>query len=170
MGTRATRGSLAKPRAPSVDVEQGTEAAPIPPSSSGARLRDVHDARCFIEVEDTEPKIVLPFREPFADERLPHAVDARLVCASDRGLRHSHPLTKVRTVIGRGHDADVRVNDPMVSRKQATIFFTGVEFRVRDEGSRNGTVLNASRVIEYAIRDGDQLLVGDTLFRFRCRR
>lgn len=161
------RRSLVLPGPSSVDAEQRTDGAPIPPSSSGARLRDVHDARCFSE--DTEPRIVLPFREPFADERLPRAVDARLDCASDRGLRHSHPLTKVRTVIGRGHDADVRVNDPMVSRKQATIFFTGVEFRVRDEGSRNGTVLNASRVTEYAIRDGDHLLVGDTLFRFRCR-
>jgi pSer/pThr/pTyr-binding forkhead associated (FHA) protein len=72
-------------------------------------------------------------------------------------------------VIGRGSDADVRVDDPKVSRKHASIFYTGSEFRIRDESSINGTVLNGSRVVEYAIRDGDELVIGETLLRFRVR-
>jgi pSer/pThr/pTyr-binding forkhead associated (FHA) protein len=59
------------------------------------------------------------------------------------------------------------VNDPKASRKHASIFFTGSEFRVRDESSVNGTSLNGSKVVEYVIRDGDQLRVGDTVFTFR---
>lgn len=113
--------------------------------------------------EDTEPRLRLSLRETLADERLPYSVIARLAVSDDR----FHALTKVRTLIGRGASADVRVDDPKASRKHASVFYTGVEFRVRDESSVNGTILNGSRVVEYAIRDGDELVIGDTLLRFR---
>jgi pSer/pThr/pTyr-binding forkhead associated (FHA) protein len=67
-------------------------------------------------------------------------------------------------------DADVRLDDRRASRRHASIFYSGSEFRVRDEGSANGTLLNGSKVVEYALRDGDELLVGDTLIRIRFRR
>ena len=58
-------------------------------------------------------------------------------------------------------------HDQRMSRSHASITYTGSEFRIRDEKSANGTFLNGSKVVEYAIRDGDKLLVGDTLLRFR---
>ncbi|MEO6419109.1 MAG: FHA domain-containing protein, partial [Polyangiaceae bacterium] len=63
-------------------------------------------------------------------------------------------LTMTRVVIGRANEADVRVVDSKTSRKHAEIFYTGQEFRIRDEGSANGTLLNGSRVVEYVLRDG----------------
>jgi hypothetical protein len=137
---------------------------PRPPPSSEASPSEPPEASCS---EETDPRIVLSLREPLADERLPRTVVARLILKS--GLDRSHPLIKVRSVLGRGHTADVRLDDRKASRRHASIFFTGAEFRIRDESSRNGTVLNGSRVVEYAIRDGDELLIGDTLFRFHCR-
>jgi predicted component of type VI protein secretion system len=105
--------------------------------------------------------------EPLADAPLPPSA-AVFLEAVGAGAR-SYPLEKTRTLIGRGIEADLRVDDPSASRKHASVFFTGDEFRVRDESSLNGTLLNGSRVVEYAIRDGDELLVGDTLLRFRCQ-
>ena len=78
-----------------------------------------------------------------------------------------YPLTMSRTVIGRGDQADIRLDDANASRSHASILYFGSEFRVRDEGSANGTLLNGSKVVEYALRDGDKLLIGDSILRFR---
>jgi hypothetical protein len=78
-------------------------------------------------------------------------------------------LTMVRTQIGRGRQADVLIEDRRLSRKHATILFTGLEFRIRDEGSGNGTFLNGSRVVEYALRDSDEVIVGGTTFEFHIK-
>lgn len=77
-----------------------------------------------------------------------------------------YELTMTRTVLGRADHADVRIDDAKVSRSHACILYVGNEFRVRDEGSGNGTLLNGSKVVEYALRDGDKLLLGDTLLKF----
>jgi hypothetical protein len=107
-------------------------------------------------------------RPPLAGDALPLDVEAYLEPL--RGLDgRSRSLTTVRTTIGRGAKADVKVRDLRASRLHASIFYTGREFRIRDEGSMNGTRLNGSRVVEYGLRDGDDVRVGDTLLRFRLR-
>jgi FHA domain len=79
-------------------------------------------------------------------------------------------VTMARVVIGRGHQADLRIEDTVLSRQHAVVFFTGEEFRIRDEDSVNGTVLNGSHVVEYALRDGDEVGVGTSLLVFRTTR
>jgi hypothetical protein len=117
--------------------------------------------------DETNPTMFVGVPEPLADTPLPDAVTVSLEVMRSAEGKRAIALRKTRTVIGRGSEADVRIHDSKASRKHASIFFTGTEFRVRDESSLNGTLLNGSRVMEYAIRDGDELLVGDTLFRFR---
>ena len=80
------------------------------------------------------------------------------------------PITMVRAVLGRGHQADIRIRDGRLSRKHATIFFTGTEFRIKDENSGNGTLLNGSRVVEYCVRTGDEVIAGSSVFRFRMEQ
>jgi hypothetical protein len=75
-------------------------------------------------------------------------------------------IRMTRTIIGRGERADIRLDDAKVSRKHAAIVYARTEFRIRDEGSANGTLLNGSRVLEYALRNGDELRIGDSVFRF----
>jgi pSer/pThr/pTyr-binding forkhead associated (FHA) protein len=115
------------------------------------------------EAEDTE-KDPESARQVFASTPLPGDVEADLV-ESER----SHPLSRIRTLIGRGPDADILLNDRKASRRHASIFYSGREFRIRDEGSANGTLLNGSKVIEYVIRDGDEVVIGSTVMRFRIR-
>jgi pSer/pThr/pTyr-binding forkhead associated (FHA) protein len=112
-----------------------------------------------------EYPIIMP-RDLLHDEPLPSFLEARIEVLSgpDQGTRFD--LKTVRTLIGRGQGAHVRVHDNRMSKQHASIFYTGSEFRIRDEKSTNGTFLNGSQVVEYAIRDGDKLLVGDSLLRF----
>ncbi len=49
-------------------------------------------------------------------------------------------------VVGRGADADVRIDNPAVSRSHCRLVRQGGHVRVEDLGSRNGTFVNGVRV------------------------
>jgi hypothetical protein len=149
--------------------------APPRPKSLGSGEVLVRDARSRLptltdaaevgaNAEDTE-KDPESARQALACSPLPGNISAEVVWA-----RRSHAVTMIRTLIGRGNDAQIRIEDRRASRRHACIFFAGTEFRIRDEGSANGTLLNGSKVVEYIIRDGDELAVGDTVMRFHVRR
>lgn len=78
----------------------------------------------------------------------------------------SHPLTPPGLVIGRGAEADLRINDPGVSRRHAEFRVTtgksGAEISVVDLGSTNGTLVDGKRVTEARLRDGSVVRVGTT--------
>ncbi len=62
--------------------------------------------------------------------------------------------------IGRSLNADIRFEDPTVSRRQALILRQGDEVRVVDERSRNGVYLGGEQVSSSVLADGDELTVG----------
>lgn len=68
--------------------------------------------------------------------------------------------------IGRGTDADVRVEDPGVSRSHCEIVL-GSPAIVRDLGSTNGTLVDGQRVAQAALVDGSTLQVGTTTLVYR---
>lgn len=73
------------------------------------------------------------------------------------------PSAAVR--VGRSADAEVFLeSDLLVSRRHARLDWDGEHWRVSDEGSVNGTILNG-REIEVAtvVRDGDVVRCGETL-------
>lgn len=70
------------------------------------------------------------------------------------------------TRIGRSANADLRLDDPSVSRRHALIVAEpGKELRVLDDRSLNGVLVNGEPVEWGALRDGDELSIG----RFRLR-
>ncbi|WP_322410547.1 DUF3662 and FHA domain-containing protein [Microbacterium invictum] len=78
-----------------------------------------------------------------------------------------HPLTKGRTVIGRGSDADVTISDAGTSRKHVEVLWDGERAMVRDLGSTNGTLLNGSRVSEAPLSPDSTITIGRTDIVFR---
>jgi EAL domain-containing protein (putative c-di-GMP-specific phosphodiesterase class I) len=68
--------------------------------------------------------------------------------------------------IGRSEEASLRVESTRVSREHAVIERVGLEYRVRDNGSTNGTFVNGRRVQEAPLTDGDMLKIADTEFCF----
>jgi Protein of unknown function (DUF3662)/FHA domain len=90
-----------------------------------------------------------------------------------------HPLTPPGLVIGRGAEADLRINDPGVSRRHAEFRVTevgpgsgrGPQVSVANLGSTNGTLLDGQRVRgEASLRDGSVVRVGSTDVTVRLAR
>lgn len=71
-----------------------------------------------------------------------------------------------RARIGRSEESDVFLVDPSVSRTHAVVEVDGVEPVVRDLGSTNGTFVNGERIEARPLRDGDELMFGNTKMRF----
>ncbi|UGS37849.1 FHA domain-containing protein [Capillimicrobium parvum] len=69
-------------------------------------------------------------------------------------------LTREWTRIGRSLAADVRFDDPTVSRRHALLVRQPDGVRVLDDRSLNGVFVNGERVDWHMIRDGDEIVVG----------
>jgi predicted nucleic acid-binding Zn-ribbon protein len=70
------------------------------------------------------------------------------------------PLTREWTRIGRSLAADVRFDDPTVSRRHALVVRQADGVRVLDDRSLNGVFVNGERVEWRALHDGDEIVVG----------
>ncbi|MDO9379858.1 MAG: DUF3662 and FHA domain-containing protein [Nocardioidaceae bacterium] len=107
---------------------------------------------------------------PVAGQRMTDtAVHRAPVVLEVNGVRH--PLSPPGVVLGRGSEAELRINDPGVSRRHAQIRVEvtsrDVSVRVVDLGSTNGTVVDGQRVTEAELRDGSQILLGNTTLTVR---
>ncbi|HEY3865993.1 MAG TPA: FHA domain-containing protein [Solirubrobacteraceae bacterium] len=69
-------------------------------------------------------------------------------------------LTREWTRIGRSLAADVRFDDPTVSRRHALIVRQPDGVRVLDDRSLNGVFVNGARIEGQTLKDGDEILVG----------
>lgn len=69
-------------------------------------------------------------------------------------------LAREWTRIGRSLAADVRFDDPTVSRRHALIVRAPDGLRVLDDRSLNGVFVNGRRVEWQTLRAGDEVLVG----------
>ncbi len=83
-----------------------------------------------------------------------------------------HPLDPPGIVIGRGTDADLRINDPGVSRRHAEIRVhandrNGADVSVVDLGSTNGMLVNGHKVQQATLDDGGQIKIGNTTMTVR---
>jgi FHA domain-containing protein len=77
-----------------------------------------------------------------------------------------HPLQPPGLVIGRGSEADLRINDPGISRRHAQIRVNaaGPQLRIDivDLGSTNGIVVNGQRVQQAVLQEGTRIEIGST--------
>lgn len=81
------------------------------------------------------------------------------------GVRH--PLLPPGFTIGRGSEADLRINDPGISRLHARVVVKQdgageVDVSVEDLGSTNGVIVNGQRVTNVALADGSRIEIGST--------
>jgi DNA-directed RNA polymerase subunit RPC12/RpoP len=82
-----------------------------------------------------------------------------LVYEADHAV-HVAPLTAEWTRIGRSLAANVRFDDPTVSRRHALIVHTPDGAQVLDDRSLNGVFVNGTRVTHRTLADGDEIFVG----------
>jgi len=75
------------------------------------------------------------------------------------------PLDPSRdTLLGRGSDCHISVPDPMCSRVHAIMRYEDERWVVRDQESRNGTLVNGQKVNEATLDDGHVVRIGSHEF------
>ncbi len=84
-----------------------------------------------------------------------------LVCLGEDGEVLDFEIEPGWTRIGRSVTADVRLDDPSVSRRHALIVSeVGEALRVLDDRSLNGVFVNGETVEWGKLADGDELVIG----------
>ncbi|MEW2630273.1 DUF3662 and FHA domain-containing protein [Streptomyces sp. NPDC048389] len=77
-----------------------------------------------------------------------------------------HQISRPTLVLGRSTDADVRIDDPGVSRRHCEIR-TGTPSTIQDLGSTNGIVVDGQHTTRATLRDGSRIVVGSTTIVYR---
>lgn len=73
-----------------------------------------------------------------------------------------YPISKSRTVIGRGTEADITVDDSGISRKHVEVLWDGTRAQANDLGSTNGSKLNGQRLVSAALEADSVITIGQT--------
>jgi pSer/pThr/pTyr-binding forkhead associated (FHA) protein len=68
--------------------------------------------------------------------------------------------------IGRSLSAELRFEDPTVSRRHAVLLVEDDGVRVLDDRSLNGVFVNGDRVVSQLLVDGDEVVIGRYRLRF----
>jgi pSer/pThr/pTyr-binding forkhead associated (FHA) protein len=93
-------------------------------------------------------------------------VPGQYLAYEDQGNVCVVALDREWTRIGRSLAADIRFDDPTVSRRHALIVRQPDGVRVLDDRSLNGVFVNDERVEWRALRDGDEIVVGRYRLQF----
>jgi len=114
---------------------------------------------------EAEERVLFKPAAPGSDARLAQArveitEPGEYLCYEDGGTLTRVPLTREWTRIGRSLAADVRFDDPTVSRRHALIVRHADGVRLLDDRSLNGVFVNGSRVDGRVLADGDEIIVG----------
>jgi hypothetical protein len=120
------------------------------------------------------------------------AVDSDVVAGVDRGADYSpsdtgerraaayvevngtvHPILAAGLLVGRGSDADLRIDDAGISRRHAEFRVHGegehAQVTVVDLGSTNGTVVDGVRVTQAPVLDGSRIVMGQSVLTVHLR-
>jgi predicted component of type VI protein secretion system len=76
-------------------------------------------------------------------------------------------LKRFPVVLGRASEADIYIADSWASRSQCKIDVVDDALVVSDLQSRNGTYVNGERIEVSPLLPGDELIVGQTVFRVK---
>ncbi|MBX3087771.1 MAG: DUF3662 and FHA domain-containing protein [Cryobacterium sp.] len=78
-----------------------------------------------------------------------------------------YPIRRGHTILGRGAEADITIDDPGISRKHVEILWDGRRAQVNDLGSTNGTELDGRPVRKAALESDSIISIGKTRIIFR---
>lgn len=155
-------------RAPQQPWQPQPSQAPAPPVPSGPPVPSVDAPTSF-----TGNPAVRPPAEGnvhgFPGAPQPPAAQGPASADTRRWLElngQRHPLDRPVLVLGRSTEADIRVDDPGVSRRHAEVR-VGNPSMVLDLGSTNGIVVDGQHTTRATLRDGSRIVVGSTTIVYR---
>jgi diguanylate cyclase (GGDEF)-like protein len=90
-----------------------------------------------------------------------------LVQLAGPGAVRRFALTRQITRIGRDGEAnEIVLSDPWVSRRHTQVVIEAGRARIEDRQSRNGCIVNSTRVTDAPLADGDLLQIGQATFKY----
>ena len=92
-------------------------------------------------------------------------MDVNLVLFKKDGSQTSFSLTDEVTVLGRGHDCELRIPLKVVSRKHCQLSPNQQSLKIQDLDSRGGTFVNGKRVNVAPLKAGDYIQIGPLTFQ-----
>ena len=96
------------------------------------------------------------------------AMNAVLELIRDKQVVSRHPLGGAEFVLGRHRTCDLRIDEDLVSRRQALIRRDEQGFWIEDLRSLNGTTLNTQRIVgRQPLHDGDRIRIATAELIFR---
>jgi S-DNA-T family DNA segregation ATPase FtsK/SpoIIIE len=101
--------------------------------------------------------------------RAPHAAHALVTVTSGPDLGHEFSLPLGTSYIGREPSCEVRLADPLVSRRHAKIV-VGDTIEIVDLGSVNGISVSGSPTARAVLRAGEPIGLGDTALSVKLLR
>jgi pSer/pThr/pTyr-binding forkhead associated (FHA) protein len=87
----------------------------------------------------------------------------------DTGTIRIVEMTSDSMRIGRSLSADLRFEDPTVSRRHAVLVTEPEGIRVLDDRSLNGVFVNGERIVSHLLSDGDEIVIGRYRLHFAAR-
>jgi hypothetical protein len=118
---------------------------------------DVHDIGVDVSEEGSESDV--------ADDG-----PRRAILLSNEGTpdEQIYALTGEVFTVGRGRDNDLQIkNDSKVSRFHCKLYRRGSNYYLEDNKSSNGTMVNGELISERRLFGGEEVVIGETFFRFR---
>jgi predicted nucleic acid-binding Zn-ribbon protein len=94
------------------------------------------------------------------------AEPGRYLVFQDSGSVRSVTVPGSSMRIGRSLSAELRFEDPTVSRRHAVLLVEDEGVRVLDDRSLNGVFVNGDRVVSQLLADGDEIVIGRYRLRF----
>ncbi len=98
-----------------------------------------------------------------ADGRTQTAATLSVTSGPDAGQSFSLPVGT--SVIGRDRDCDVRLSDPLVSKRHVKVTISDM-VEIIDDNSANGTLVNEELAQRAVVRADDRVVIGDTELAF----
>ena len=91
---------------------------------------------------------------------------AMLISLSGPGKGARFLINSDKTVIGRGVESDIFLDDVTVSRKHVEIIRSGKSYSFKDCGSLNGTYLDGKISEQAELKDGSEIHIGKYRLHF----
>jgi chromosome segregation ATPase len=92
----------------------------------------------------------------------------RLLIRTDAESEVVHVLGR-KTTVGRTPDNDLQIDAKFISRHHAVILAGPAHAIIEDLNSTNGVMVNNRRITRQPLKDGDNVIIGKTAFRFAVR-
>ncbi|MBO4587605.1 MAG: FHA domain-containing protein [Bacteroidales bacterium] len=143
----------------------GGEAAPITTPNVDPH-RDYSKTMVEDEIEEeNESGVVTSRRESRAASRLVGWLVTYSLDPNGTDFR----LYEGRNIIGKDFSCGVCINDSKVSSQHAILLYRNEKFRIKDNLSTNGTIVNGVDIDDESVvlNDGDVIQIGETILLFR---